>query len=217
MRPADLLFIILIIAYFLFKSKLKQALIISLFLILGLAPWIVRNYYVFDKFIPLTTSTGQNVFRGHNQVYPGYWAGEQEADDIKGLVRDKNFELTLNDYFFSKGIKNIKEKPFEAFVSGFEKLYHLWVYYPYDARTNNLLYLLPWLFLMPFTWVAVFIRFDFKHKIYLYFYILACSLNSMIFFSLLRYQTIMKIAVIPLAVQGMFIVWDIFVKKNKTA
>jgi len=214
--PAMILFISFIGLYFLFKSRYKELIIVFLFITIGLSPWIIRNYTEFDRFIPLTTSTGQNFFRGNNMVYPGYWAGEKEAEDIKRLKRDYAFELKLNDYFLNKGIENIKVNPGKAILDGLEKIFHLWVYYPYDSRTGNFLYLIPWMILLPFIFVAMFSKFEFDRKNILYFYLLSFTINSFVFFALLRYQTIMKIALIPLSVQGMFIVWDMYFKKNKT-
>jgi 4-amino-4-deoxy-L-arabinose transferase-like glycosyltransferase len=59
-------------------SKVIRKRLLSMFLLSGLicslilAPWIVRNYRVFDKIIPLKASFGLNLWMGNNPNATGY-------------------------------------------------------------------------------------------------------------------------------------------------
>jgi 4-amino-4-deoxy-L-arabinose transferase-like glycosyltransferase len=54
------------------KRLLSMILLSGLICSLILAPWIVRNYRVFDKVIPLKTSFGLNLWMGNNPNATGY-------------------------------------------------------------------------------------------------------------------------------------------------
>lgn len=63
------LFIYLILKKYDLKKLLKQVIIALIILILFLTPWIIRNYKVFNKFIPLTYGAGNPLLLG---TYQGY-------------------------------------------------------------------------------------------------------------------------------------------------
>ena len=213
MRPAIAMFIIVLLSYLFIKRYFSQFLIISIVVIACLSPWIARNYMVWNKFVPFTTTTGMNLYRGHNPYYPGFWQTKEIEEEIDALPESKDFELKMRDVFMSHALKEIRLHPVKEIMFSLKKLMYLWGYYPYDSRTQNLFYLIPWLILLAFFILAFFGKFDFKQKKYIYFYLLSSSINAVLFFALLRYQTLMKIAVIPLAAQGIVLVWDIY--KNK--
>ena len=60
---------------YLTKDKLRQSLrYLSLSAIVAiaiLAPWTIRNYIVFDRFVPISTNGGFNFWRGNNDVTTG--------------------------------------------------------------------------------------------------------------------------------------------------
>jgi 4-amino-4-deoxy-L-arabinose transferase-like glycosyltransferase len=214
LRPATIMFVIIIIVYFLFKRYYKQALAMIIVITSLLLPWTIRNYFVFDRFVPFTTSSGLNVYRGHNPYYPGFWQDDKTEQRILKFADSVNYEVKMSDLFMNLSIREIKEHPVKEFFTSFEKLIYLWGYYPYDSRSLNPLYLAPWLFLLVFFAVSLWRKFDWEHKKYLYLFLISCSLTSMLFFALLRYQTIMKITVIPLAAQGLVIIWNLLKKKK---
>ncbi len=214
LRPAFVVFVGILILYFLLKKYYKQAFVIIIVVTSLLIPWSVRNYMVFNKFIPFTTSTGLNTYRGHNPYYPGFWQDDKTKNEISAYADSSNFEIKMSDVFMDLALKEIKEHPVKEFFTSFEKLAYLWIYYPYDSRTGNPLYLFPWLLLLALFIITIWRSFDFEHKKYIYIVLIACSINSMLFFALLRYQTIMKIAVIPLAAQGIVLIWEKYNRKK---
>jgi hypothetical protein len=77
---------ILLIIYLLISKKLnfKNWIYIVVFSSVFYSPWIIRNYIVFDRFIPTKTPVWQNI-------YLSYTSSVNILDDVK-LILDKNSE-----------------------------------------------------------------------------------------------------------------------------
>lgn len=77
---------ILLIIYLLISKKLnfKKWISIVVFSSVFYSPWVIRNYIVFDRFIPTKTPVWQNI-------YLSYTSSVNILDDVK-LISDKNSE-----------------------------------------------------------------------------------------------------------------------------
>jgi len=77
---------ILLIIYLLISKKLnfKNWISIVVFSSVFYSPWVIRNYIVFDRFIPTKTPVWQNI-------YLSYTSSVNILDDVK-LISDKNSE-----------------------------------------------------------------------------------------------------------------------------
>ena len=58
-------------AWLVFRGSLPHAVIFLFVILIGISPWLVRNYFVFDRIVPMTTSFGFNFWRGHNPIASG--------------------------------------------------------------------------------------------------------------------------------------------------
>jgi 4-amino-4-deoxy-L-arabinose transferase-like glycosyltransferase len=58
-----------------FLRTSKLALLAAFVFIAGMAPWTVRNYLVFHKFIPLRSNFGLELWLSNNPEVPDTWAG----------------------------------------------------------------------------------------------------------------------------------------------
>lgn len=58
-----------------FNRALKLALVSSLIFMAGVAPWTVRNYVVFHKFIPFRSNFGLELWLSNSPAVPDTWAG----------------------------------------------------------------------------------------------------------------------------------------------
>lgn len=95
--------------WFLFRLNLRQTIMRLLpVALIGagvLAPWIVRNYAVYDAFVPMTTTSGANFWQGNNPLtvpvfragYDVQWtAPELETADLNSREADaERFALAL--------------------------------------------------------------------------------------------------------------------------
>jgi 4-amino-4-deoxy-L-arabinose transferase-like glycosyltransferase len=81
--------------------------------LLVLAPWTVRNYYEFHRFIPTRTGLGQAVFEGTGQAYVGKVRGDEAS---KAYVQKHRKDAvygspTYDDSLFSAAVHGIAEDP----------------------------------------------------------------------------------------------------------
>lgn len=207
---------ILILIYsllMLFSKKYLTSLLVILIPVIFLLPWTIRNEAVFDEFIPFSTSSGQNLYRGNNQYRPGVWMDEEISQKIKKLPRNNQFEIELNKLFLKESRDYISSRPLRTISSFFNKIGHLLLYNPYDQRTANIFYLVPWIILLIFSLWGMLIS-NFRKNLLLYAYILYFIFLAGVFFALPRYQTMFKIALIPFAAAAIDYLWLKYIRKG---
>lgn len=105
-RPNIGIFPIFLIVYLLWcgydkKVLLKQTIIALGILLVSLTPWTIRNYYHYNKFIPLTYGTGNPLLLG---TYQGYGYPDDKELDYKKNV-DTKMSKEMYDYIYKKEIK----------------------------------------------------------------------------------------------------------------
>ncbi|MGB1289324.1 MAG: glycosyltransferase family 39 protein, partial [Aggregatilineales bacterium] len=79
-RPIIPFFAVFVALWFLFRRSLWQTLLrlipVALIGVMVVVPWIVRNYTIFDAFVPMTTTSGANLWQGNSKwVIPVFRAG----------------------------------------------------------------------------------------------------------------------------------------------
>ena len=213
-RPESALFLILIIIYFIFKKKYRSAFSILVICLIGLSPWIVRNQIVFNETIPLTTSTGLNFYRGHNPYYNGFWMDENIHKKITAINDPVNFEIRMNEIYTNEAYKTIKQNPAKDLVSMTQKIWQLWIYNPIDNRSRNMIYLLPWLSLLLLFIYGLIGTIKSEKLVFIYIFLISSTISAMLFFALPRYQTLMKVAMLPIAAHGIMMLVNRFSKRE---
>ncbi|MAS36912.1 MAG: hypothetical protein CL610_23110 [Anaerolineaceae bacterium] len=108
-RPITPPLAVLVAVWFLFRLNLWQTILrllpVAVMSALVLAPWIVRNYQVFDAFVPMTTTSGANFWQGNSEYtvryfragYDVQWtAPELTTEDLSSREADaERFALAL--------------------------------------------------------------------------------------------------------------------------
>lgn len=141
-RPGTaLMFLFMDIAYLLvanFRAIRRNLLIFNLCVILVWLPWIVRNYTVTHKFIPLTIEVKEELFwasastgkyfenRMHNPKFIAQFeeiARKLEASKLTGLQK----RMKEEDLYLEYAIKNIKDNPFLYLFSSIRRIPRMWV------------------------------------------------------------------------------------------
>jgi 4-amino-4-deoxy-L-arabinose transferase-like glycosyltransferase len=79
-RPILPFLAVFVALWFLFRLSLWQSILrllpVALVGALVLMPWIIRNYTIFDAFVPMTTTSGANLWQGNNPMtIPVFRAG----------------------------------------------------------------------------------------------------------------------------------------------
>lgn len=195
-RMEIILLIILIIIYFLFVKRVRKALILAAFSILILFPWQIRNYIVFNKFIPLTSSGGQNLYRGHNPYEPGVWADSNTVEARLEFKNDPYYEINMNEYYLSHAGKFIIDNPIREIGYSIDKFVSFWLIDFDDKRSYHILYIIPWIIIL-FSALYGLLNYHKSDRIYYLIYLFYFTSLILIFFALPRYQSMMKIMLLP--------------------
>ena len=215
-RPEFILFFAMFSVMMLRSGKMKKILLSFVIAFLCVLPWQIRNYSVFDEFVPMTTSGGQNFYRGHNPYRPGMWCDDEIVNNIKKLQSDNKYELRLSRMYYGYAFRTINEAPADEISRSAEKLFHLFLANPYDNRSENMAYLLPWVLLII---ISLFGIYKSRKKIdnkYLYTFLIYHAILAIIFFAIPRYQTMMKIILIPYAAYGFMMIVEYYTARKNT-
>lgn len=130
-RPTTLLFpFFLIFGLTLTKSgkKVIGGMIICLMMVMTIAPWTVRNYIVFGRFLPVAIGAGGNLWLG--SYIP--WDADYRYQDLtdKKKIEKGLSALDADDKLKEEAIKNIKEHPFVYMRLCFKKIWRFWFLIP---------------------------------------------------------------------------------------
>jgi 4-amino-4-deoxy-L-arabinose transferase-like glycosyltransferase len=113
-RPVAILFPFAILLFLLIFRCFKIKLLLSLVaLAVVLSPWIIRNYLVFDKFIPLTNLSGIVFYQGNNQYVfnskSGSWISQDILFEIEKIEIMAKTEIEVKELSMALG-KNFLKK-----------------------------------------------------------------------------------------------------------
>jgi len=215
-RSEMLLFVIALSGIFAYRRELKKAILILSVTAILLSPWVIRNYIVFEELV-LTTNSGINFFRGFNEHYPGYWGDTVMYNEIADLAISDQFEIEMNKYYFTKAKNAIINKPEILATYTVEKIASFFLIDFRDIRSFNLFFLIPWIAFAVFAYWGFYLAFDIRQHKYDYLFILIALVSSLIFFSQARYQTQIKIVLLPFLGYALSIVWDKIQRKKSNA
>jgi 4-amino-4-deoxy-L-arabinose transferase-like glycosyltransferase len=207
MRTEVVLFLLIVICYLIFEKKTKLSLTIFFVAFIIISPWMLRNFLVFEDFVPLSTSFGVNFYRGHNPYAVGVWADDGIAQELKKFENDPKFEQRMNVLMFRHGIKSIKDNPGRDVIVSLEKIIQLWLINYSDPRVFHTLYLIPALILFILFVIGFYKFYSWEKHKYLLLFFIYFTLTIFIFFSLPRYQSMMKIAMLPFTAEGLMFLW----------
>ncbi len=201
----------LISIYYFIKNKSLLFFLPLIIALILLSPWLYRNYIVFNKFPLISTNTGQNLFRGHNNLYPGAWADNKLDEELSKIKFSNRYELERNSLLLSKAINHIQTNIKSEIIITFEKIIHLFGIYYYDDRSFSPIYLISWSILSFLFWYGI-IKYPLDNLkmdiiIFLFFHLLL----AITFFVIIRYQTMFKISYLPFAGYGL----ELIIKKFK--
>lgn len=191
------------LAYIFIKDNKKTALSIAFILVVSWVPWVLRNYIVFERIIITTTNSGLNFHRGNNEYYPGSWGGKKILSKRQSLSRYKDFEVRMSEYHFDQALKSIENNSARTIYNIGSKFFHFWVFFSRDERTDNVFYYVPWFVLLSTGLIGLY-RSSGKLKKIMLLYLIYTTVIVMIFFALPRYQTMMKITLVPFAANTIY-------------
>lgn len=189
----------------------QRAFIFVLLVGLGYAPWVIRNTVVFGQVVPMTTSGGLNLFRGHNPEGRGAWSDEVVDSRKQSVPLDSAYELSIDGIYRTRVWENVKASPGREVVSALQKVLYLWLADPEEPRALHPLYLVPWAVILAAFVYGIRVSGPAGRHLPIYTYLGYTTLIAALFFVLPRYQTMMKVALIPMAAAGVRELWIRFV------
>lgn len=204
-RAEFILFLFMICIFYLTKKQFNRAVIIFFMAGITIIPWGIRNTIVFNDLVPLSTSSGLNFYRGHNPYGLGVWADKEITDELLRFKDDPEFEIKMNKFYINRGIENIVNFPLKELEYALVKIFHLWIFNPQDGRTSSVFYNVPWIVLLITFLIGIQKSFSWQKQKYILLFLIYFFLVVLLFFCLSRYQTMMKIALIPYAGNGLII------------
>lgn len=208
LRSELVLFALLLLLVFVIKKNFKFVFSTLMIIILFILPWSIRNSVELSHLVPLTTNVGQNLYRGNNASDVGGWGEEVMFEKIKVLPRNNSFEVYLNQMYLERAIIYIKENPLRFVQNGIRKQFELWVFNLTDSRARSLIYLIPSVSILILFIIGVIKSFNIPKLKFIYLYFLHSAFIAAIFFALPRYQTMMKVLMIPLASVGIIFLFS---------
>ena len=217
LRFEILLFVGIVLLVLLATRRWKEALATGAIVVILLTPWVIRSSLALDGFVPTGTGFGLNLYRGNNPDEIGSWVTDDIINRIAALPRDRSFELSLSNLYTAEVVSYVREQPARALGELPVKLYHLWVFSPVANRAPMISQVTSWGILILF-FIGVSSTFSWEKHRYLYLFLLFSTLIGLIFFSLPRHQTMMRVAVLPFAAFGVqFLREKVWVLRSRPA
>jgi hypothetical protein len=202
-RSEFTVFVSLTVIAFLFRKRFRDAAILTLIISIMIFPWMLRNYSIFHTpAAPFTTNLGQNLYRGNNPYSIGDWGDEHTESEIAKLKRDNSFELEMCRVYSGYAIKYMREHPADVLMKIPVKLFNLLIADPDNPRTGSIVYLSFCIGFFLLFFYGLCLSFDPRRHLYLYLFLLYFMIVSSVFLVLPRYQTMMRIGMLPFAAYG---------------
>lgn len=196
--------LVLITGLYLWKIRgWKKALIFALLVGIGYMPWVVRNTAVFGRPVLLTTSGGLNLFRGHNPEGRSAWSDDVLDARLAAVPVDSAYEPTVDALYRGRVAELISSDPWAEPGRAAAKVFSLWFVDPGDQRAGNLIYVVPWgILLVAFLWGVSRMR-PVGEYLPVFMVLAYSTVLAALFFVLPRYQTMMKVMIVPFAAVGL--------------
>lgn len=213
-RGEFILLMLFVTSLLLINKRIKYAFTIFFISLIILSPWTYRNYVVFRKFIPVTTSFGTNFYFGHSHYkYDSTYMKFNEE-----TVKDSAYELKVSDFAFNRSVYFIKNYPAEELREAASKIFCLWFIDKYRENAANPIYILTWMPTLLLFIIGYFKSLkmkEVKNKLkFLNVYLLCSTILVIIFFNIPRYQIQMSYTMIPVSMFGFYTLYKLIFKKT---
>jgi hypothetical protein len=132
------------------RKSAAQGAVFALIALAFLAPWTLRNYLAFGKFVLVTTTNGLNLWIGHNHNAKGsdrasYAAGIPATilEELDRVPLDRDFEIGCDDVLKHAAIDFIRTHPWEEVKLALRKLFIFFFFDPDHPKGRQPVYWIP--------------------------------------------------------------------------
>ncbi len=207
-RSEFLIFMLLFISLIILGGHRKEAAIVFFLTAALLAPWSIRSSAAVGKFIPLSSGSGLNFYRGHNPDFIGSFGGDDIKKKIADLPHTSTFEASMDQFYRQEAMNFMRQHPVQDLLNYPAKLFHLWIFNDRETHRNVLPYcILSW-FIFIFFLAGFFPSFSWQKHKYTYILFIYSTLIALVFFTLPRHQTMMRIMILPFIGAGIEYIWQ---------
>ncbi|MCK4935742.1 MAG: glycosyltransferase family 39 protein [Elusimicrobiales bacterium] len=157
--------------------------------IIAVSPWWIRNYNVFDRFVPFSTEGGYTLWVGANPLADGGGDCPPSYPDIK------LGELGMDKWHYEQGLSYLKENPKRTAVLAFQKLRRFWGIVPVKNMSKKIGFISLLSFLPLFIFAIAgfwFSRHRFKELLPIIGLISYYTFIQTIFPSMIRYRLVLE-------------------------
>ncbi|MBU1148299.1 MAG: hypothetical protein KKD11_08100, partial [Candidatus Omnitrophica bacterium] len=183
--PIVLFFYLLGICKWSAKNFLKRFFVFYLLIVLTLTPWVIRNYGVYKKIIPLATYHGGIAFwTGNCSLASGGWAYPLDYKETMKKVKNMG-EYEQNKEFFKKGMEELKRKPGRIPILFIRKILVHWAPFENGFKLFNAYYAV--VLLLATVGISFFRKRNIREHVLLIIF-LATTLTSIIIYGDPRYR-----------------------------
>ena len=196
-------------------QKIKSLVVSAGVCMLVITPWTVRNYKLFDRFVPVLSHPWFEIWRGNNvEVASGslfsketyVWVNPVQFPEIikkmDATAYDRFFEVRVNDIFQASALEFMKANPGRVLYLSAKKIFYLLTIDMADPSVRNPTYLLSMLVVIPLTLFGLYKTITSKERraegmlfLLVFGYYLAITAVT---FSLPRYQIYLFVLLLPL-------------------
>ncbi|MFH1862872.1 MAG: glycosyltransferase family 39 protein [bacterium] len=139
------------------RKTISQALLLLIVTAVTVLPWTVRNYVIFQSFIPVRTGFWYNAWRGN---HPGATGTARSFDGVNVdyslstayrteiEARLSGNEVQREKIYREFTLRYIAENPGQFLKLCAHRVIYFWIYDPTHPLTGHILYWLPWLLLL---------------------------------------------------------------------
>lgn len=137
--------------------KKSFMLFMLLFICFGfvLLPWTIRNYRLYKRFIPTSTSAGQNMYQAVKPAYGKIPEMGPREDAVAEIGFSIPNEAERSDYFMKKALEAYRENPKKALRSFIIRFLFFWNVIDWNV-TNGDIVNYHFIFIFPFAFSGVF-------------------------------------------------------------
>lgn len=160
-KSALVILSIFIIPVFINKEDaLKKYIVVVLFFALVISPWVIRNYSIYHKFVPIATQGGITFYSSYkppNGIFGLLASGASDPVITEaGRIQDP---ILYNNFLVKKTLDFIINNPKEVMLLEFKKILYLWAPFDWEivgGRWFNFMYTA----MLPFFVLGIFFAFQ---------------------------------------------------------
>ncbi len=152
--------------------------------------------------IPFTSNLGINLYRGNNDIKIGDWGTDEMINEIR--AKDGNPEMELNEVYLNHAKSFMISNPGKVLEMAAVKIYYLLLFNPDNSRSGNIFYVISVLFYLIFFIAGLIVTRSIKKFKYYYMFFIYFIIIISIFFPMARYQTMMRILMVPFCAAAVY-------------